>query len=124
MNKSGLYYPELDSLRFFAFLLVLVHHSPYVKSIVIWRTLSKYGWMGVDLFFVLSGFLITGILYDTRGDRHYFRTFYIRRALRIVPAYYGFLLLYFVAAPFVLPASEAPRLPLAGLAWAASYLSN
>jgi peptidoglycan/LPS O-acetylase OafA/YrhL len=93
MKKANLYYPELDSLRFFAFLLVLIHHAPYMQSIKIWKTLSLYGWMGVDLFLCLSAFLFAKLLlveYQEKGNINV-GYFYLRRALRIWPLYFVFL---------------------------------
>lgn len=115
--------PELDSIRGLAVLGVLfvhgfyyvagasVFHSPLAKAVIY---ASMPGRMGVNLFFVLSGFLITGILIDSRNEPDYYQRFYIRRALRILPAYYlvlGVLLLIRTSSwPFV--------------AFSAAYLSN
>ena len=83
--------PALDGVRGLAILLVLlVHITEIVRDLPIARYLS-FGWIGVDLFFVLSGFLITRILLDTHSNAGYFRRFYIRRGLRIWPLYYVFL---------------------------------
>ena len=85
------YSPGLDGLRALAILIVILFHSN--------PDVLPGGFVGVDLFFVLSGFLITGILLDARGAPGYFRAFYARRALRIVPAYYGFLAVVFLVLP-------------------------
>jgi len=91
--------PELDSLRGIAILLVLLGHGLApprgVRLSHLSRTLSlahEYNWVGVNLFFVLSGFLITGILVDHLGRKDYFSRFYVRRALRILPLFYATLL--------------------------------
>jgi peptidoglycan/LPS O-acetylase OafA/YrhL len=79
--------PALDGLRAIAILLVLFsHHLAYVPSTGL-RHVIEMGWVGVDLFFVLSGFLIGGILLEHRVATNYYRVFYLRRFLRIVPLY-------------------------------------
>ncbi|WP_407524200.1 acyltransferase [Lacibacter sp. MH-610] len=84
----------LDSIRGVAVLLVILFHC-YPTYI------TKLGWLGVDLFFVLSGFLITGLLLDAKGKNNYYRNFIVRRTLRIFPLYYFALLLCLVIVPIV-----------------------
>jgi peptidoglycan/LPS O-acetylase OafA/YrhL len=84
--------PALDGLRGIAILLVLMWHGPagftfQSKFLSAWKPALSLTWSGVDLFFVLSGFLIGGILLDARESPRYFQTFYIRRAYRILPLY-------------------------------------
>jgi peptidoglycan/LPS O-acetylase OafA/YrhL len=83
------YFPALDGIRALAFLMVFGHH--YLQLI--------WGWAGVEVFFVLSGFLITGILFDTRNEPHRVRNFYVRRTLRIFPLYYGLMILLALSYP-------------------------
>ena len=83
--------PELDGLRALAVLAVLLRHCFVLNGTRYWK-IANFGWAGVDLFFVLSGFLITGILFRAKGDKNYYRNFYARRVLRIWPAYFLLLL--------------------------------
>lgn len=89
--RAGAHVPALDGVRGVAILLVLAAHTlafmPAEGLATIPVALSRGGGLGVDVFFVLSGYLITGILLEARGAPRYFRAFYLRRALRIWPLY-------------------------------------
>jgi peptidoglycan/LPS O-acetylase OafA/YrhL len=95
--------PALDGLRGIAILIVFLGHftqfglSKAQRANPIFYFLSDKAGIGVDLFFVLSGFLITGILYDSKNRQGYFRVFYTRRTLRIFPLYYSVLILVAVS---------------------------
>ena len=98
----------LDGLRALVMVLFMAHftidvagHSDPWLAVPIYAGLI--GVVALDVFFVLSGFLITGILIDTKGAPDYFRNFYLRRALRILPVYYGFLVLYLMVLPQIVP---------------------
>jgi peptidoglycan/LPS O-acetylase OafA/YrhL len=96
------YHPELDGLRFIAFLLVFIHNAPSISSSRIWTLLHEYGWIGVDLFFCLSGFLITKLLiteHEQTGEIN-IRNFYVRRILRIAPLYLIYIALIFIFPTF------------------------
>ncbi|NYF78728.1 acyltransferase family protein [Granulicella arctica] len=83
-NARSAYYVALDGLRALAVIMVFFQHYGAGRAFVF-----GWGWTGVDIFFVLSGFLITGILYDSQHRPHRYRDFYIRRTLRIFPLYYA-----------------------------------
>lgn len=114
--KTAAYVPELDGVRGIAIATVmglhffasnLEHPQNTIEAIV--GRITGYGMWGVDLFFVLSGYLITGILWDTRGSEHYLRTFYVRRTLRIFPLYYAVLFVILVLIPAGWLAHYAPE---------------
>jgi peptidoglycan/LPS O-acetylase OafA/YrhL len=92
--------PQLDRLRGLAILLVLIYHSYHVAPRAL-EGIFRQGWIGVDIFFVISGFLITGILWDTRETKGYFGRFYGRRILRIWPAYTLLLIFAFCIMPLL-----------------------
>lgn len=102
LHKRMPHIQALDGIRGLAIAMVLLFHlqsndnpagSHLIRLIV---GIKEAGWAGVDLFFALSGFLITGILVDLLGTEHFFRNFYVRRTLRIFPLYYGVLLVLYV----------------------------
>jgi peptidoglycan/LPS O-acetylase OafA/YrhL len=119
--------PALDGLRGIAILLVMFYHftATYTRGFggILYRCFDV-GWCGVDLFFVLSGFLITGILFDAKNDPHYFQSFYMRRVLRIFPLYYGFLFVLFVLVPLAHRLSPFIRHYMPEQIWLWSYLTN
>lgn len=95
--------PQLDAVRGLAILVVLFHNISPKYPLFHSDQLFRDGWMGVDLFFVLSGLLITGILLDTKQSVGYFKNFYVRRCLRIWPLYYSLLFFMFVVVRFLNP---------------------
>lgn len=126
MAKSG-YIAEFDGLRAIAIFLVIVYHgfvgTPLGDSFIKYVHIPvAMGWAGVDLFFVLSGFLITHILLQAKGSEHFFKNFYMRRTVRIFPLYYFYLVLFMFLVPqiFLHPELELQLSP----AWFFLYASN
>jgi peptidoglycan/LPS O-acetylase OafA/YrhL len=122
----GAHHPALDGLRGVAVLLVLAFHFLHLDgeggtAERVLLAASRSGWAGVDLFFVLSGFLITGILLDARGAPGYFRAFYTRRVLRIFPLYYAYLAVLFLVVPLLLPSLDVKS---GTQGWLWTYLGN
>ena len=118
-------------MRGIAILTVLLGHltdyggmHPVAAIDRLYHHIALLGGLGVDLFFVLSGFLITGILLDAKDAPHYFRNFYVRRILRIFPLYYAFLFIVFVLAPRAGWTSPALAATLPDQAWYWGYLAN
>jgi len=127
---SALHIPALDGLRGLAILGVLLFKASEGLAPATWGgrivgQVSGCGWAGVDLFFVLSGFLISGILLDTKGSPHFFRNFYARRTLRVFPLYYGVLLVSVLLLPRLL-AMDDPGVAriVRNQAWLWTYTTN
>lgn len=125
------YVPPLDGIRGIAVAMVMVRHfgqgwetdMPLDKVLF---TLTRLGSNGVDMFFVLSGFLITGILMDTKEKAGYFRNFYARRTVRIFPLYYLALAFSFILWPSIADGRVESTVGQAGeyQAWFWLYASN
>jgi peptidoglycan/LPS O-acetylase OafA/YrhL len=114
----------LDGIRGLAILLVLLNHVFWSNDrtgnriLDLFARLREAGWVGVDLFFALSGFLITGILFESLHDAHFFKNFYARRVLRIFPLYYAVLLVLMLTFHSLIRDHKEPFLLLLG------YLQN
>jgi peptidoglycan/LPS O-acetylase OafA/YrhL len=138
LTKPDVHLPALDGVRGIAVGLVMWYHTtlwnlPSTAGFDhVWSKIAKSGWIGVDLFFVLSGFLITGILIDSRGSRHFLRNFYGRRALRIFPLAYAYIALFVLVLPFVVPHlgpafaafNDSLKDPVQHQVWLWTYLCN
>jgi peptidoglycan/LPS O-acetylase OafA/YrhL len=119
--------PSLDGARGLAVLLVMLYHfSPFLaqaRELGLLESAFAFGWSGVDLFFCLSGFLITGVLLSSKGASNYFTAFYARRFLRIFPIYYlviGLALTVTIACP----AARASLPQRFEMPWYAAFASN
>jgi peptidoglycan/LPS O-acetylase OafA/YrhL len=125
VNARSTRIPQLDAVRGIAILVVIFHNGSGLFPSLHLHALFASGWMGVDLFFVLSGFLITGILVDAKSSDGFFQNFYARRCLRIWPLYYALLLFMFVAVPLLRPAQASLVFERSSPWWAYPlYLQN
>lgn len=118
--------PALDGIRGVAILLVVTHNLSLLTEPRGWAahllaSVLDRGWLGVQLFFVLSGFLITGILIDSRDDPHHWLSFFGARVLRIFPLYYATLVLVFAILPLW---QVGPAFAPGIVWWLAGFVSN
>jgi peptidoglycan/LPS O-acetylase OafA/YrhL len=122
-------FPSLDGLRGVAVLLVLTHNMTLldVPTNVVEKVIEyclNVGWIGVQLFFVLSGFLITRGLIEIRESRNYYVSFYGRRVLRIFPLYFGTLAFIFVVLPALNAMPDLFQQDAPHQVWLWTFLSN
>ena len=129
-RMSGVHIPALDGIRGLAILLVIPHNTNLMLETAfhgpayLVKEFLLFGWAGVQLFFVLSGFLISGALLDTQNSPRYYRSFYARRVLRILPLYYGALVVTFlVLTPLRLAPAETLHSQQHQI-WLWTFLSN
>lgn len=117
--------PALDGIRGIAILAVVFFHCS-LRLQGSWRVAGSWGWVGVDLFFVLSGYLITGILLDARDvrSRFYYGGFYGRRILRIVPAFVVLMVALLGAPALTGQSTEAHSLLVSHQVWYWTFLAN
>jgi peptidoglycan/LPS O-acetylase OafA/YrhL len=97
------HFASLDGLRGLAILAVVAYHYFPHRGTGWFGYLASASWAGVDLFFVLSGFLITGILFDTLNTKNFYKNFYMRRVLRLFPVYLVFMCVVLLIARGTVP---------------------
>src|SRR5437868_9650544 len=131
LDKTGsgvTYIPALDGLRGLAILLVIPHNADIFSNSSPWlwpvALLAHAGWIGVQLFFVLSGFLITRNLLDSHTTDNYFTAFYGRRALRILPVYFLTLFVALTVLPHLISFSAGALASHQHQVWLWSFLIN
>ncbi|MFZ1263728.1 MAG: acyltransferase, partial [Chitinophagaceae bacterium] len=118
VNPNRSYYPSLDGLRGVAILLVVFLHNFGFMNYFF------FGWLGVDLFFVLSGFLITDILLKTLDKPNFLRNFYMRRILRIFPLFYLTLIIFLLIIPNIKSIPLDTQYYTGNQFWFWTYLQN
>lgn len=118
LNSQRAHYPALDGLRGIAILLVVFFHNFGFTNYFF------FGWLGVDLFFVLSGFLITDILIRGINGRSFLKSFYIKRVLRIFPVYFLLLIIFLIVLPNLSTYTGNLKYYTDNQIWLWTYLQN